>query len=87
MGLSLGIGGVLTFQNARKLREVVEYAPMEQIVLETDSPYLAPVPFRGKRNSSRNLPYVVNRIAELKGITPEEVIEITEKNARKLLNL
>ena len=87
MGLSLGIGGVVTFQNARKLREVVEYAPMEQIVLETDSPYLAPVPFRGKRNSSRNLPYVVNRIAELKGITPEEVIEITEKNARKLLNL
>lgn len=87
MGLSLGIGGVVTFQNARKLREVVEYAPMEQIVLETDSPYLAPVPFRGKRNSSRNLSYVVNRIAELKGITPEEVIEITEKNARKLLNL
>ena len=87
MGLSLGIGGVVTFQNARKLREVVEYAPMEQIVLETDSPYLAPVPFRGKRNSSLNLPYVANRIAELKGITPEEVIEITEKNARKLLNL
>ena len=73
--------------NARKLKEVVEYAPMEQIVLETDSPYLAPVPYRGKRNSSLNLPHVVNTIAQLKGITPEEVIDITEKNARKLLNI
>lgn len=87
MGLYLGIGGVVTFMNARKLKEVVEYAPMEQIVLETDSPYLAPVPFRGKRNSSLNLPYVVNVIAQLKGITPEEVIDITEINARKLLNI
>ena len=87
MGLYLGIGGVVTFMNARKLKEVVEYAPMEQIVLETDSPYLAPVPYRGKRNSSLNLPHVVNTIAQLKGITPEEVIDITEKNARKLLNI
>ena len=87
MGLSLGIGGVVTFQNARKLREVVEYAPMEQIVLETDSPYLSPVPNRGKRNDSRNLPWIAAKIAEIKGCTTEEVSEITEKNARKLLNL
>lgn len=85
MGLYLGIGGVVTFTNARKLKEVVEYAPLEQIVLETDSPYLAPVPFRGKRNSSLNLPYVAKAIAELKGVTSEEVMEITEKNAQGLL--
>ena len=79
-----GIGGVLTFKNAKKLKEVVEYAPLEQLVLETDSPYLAPVPYRGKRNSSLYLPYVVQEIAELKGISEEEVIETTEKNAVRL---
>ncbi len=62
MGLSLGIGGVLTFKNARKLVEVVEYAPLESLLLETDSPYLAPVPNRGKRNSSLNIPYVVEKL-------------------------
>lgn len=85
MGLYLGIGGVVTFKNARKLKEVVEYAPLEQIVLETDCPYMAPEPFRGKRNSSLNLPYVVAKIAELKGVTPEEVIAVTEENAKRLL--
>lgn len=84
MGLYLGIGGVLTFKNARKLKEVVEAAPLERLLLETDSPYLAPEPCRGRRNSSLNLPYVAEEIARLKGITPEEVIRITEENARKL---
>ena len=79
MGLYLGIGGVVTFKNARKLKEVVEYAPLEQLVLETDSPYLSPEPNRGKRNSSLNLPYVAQVIAELKGISPEEVIRVTKK--------
>lgn len=87
MGLYLGIGGVVTFKNARRLKEVVEYAPLEQLVLETDSPYLSPEPNRGKRNSSLNLPYVANAIAELKGVTPEEVIELTERNAKELLKL
>lgn len=87
MGLYLGIGGVVTFKNARKLKEVAEYAPLSQIVLETDCPYLSPEPNRGKRNSSLNLPYVARAIAEIKGITPEEVIETTEKNARKLLGI
>ncbi len=87
MGLYLGIGGVVTFKNARKLKEVVEYAPLSQIVLETDCPYLSPEPNRGKRNSSLNLSYVARAIAEIKGITTEEVIETTEKNARELLGI
>ena len=87
MGFYLGIGGVLTFKNARKLKEVVEYAPLSSLVLETDCPYLAPTPFRGKRNSSLYLPYVVEAIAELKGISAEQVIEQTEKNARDLYQL
>lgn len=87
MGLYLGIGGVITFKNARKLKEVVEYAPLSQLVLETDSPYLSPEPNRGKRNSSLNLPYVAKAIAELKGVTQEEVIRVTEKNAKELLGI
>ena len=85
MGLYLGIGGVVTFKNAKKLKEVVEYAPLEQLVLETDSPYLSPEPNRGKRNSSLNLPYVAAMIAELKGISSEEVIAVTEENEKRLL--
>ncbi len=87
MGYFLGIGGVLTFKNSRKLKEVVAYMPMDQMVLETDCPYLAPVPHRGERNSSLNLPYVVNAVSEIKGIPPEEVIAITEKNAGRLYRL
>ena len=87
MGYFLGIGGVLTFKNARKLKEVVEYAPMDRLVLETDCPYLAPVPYRGKRNSSLYLTKVVEAVAEIKGIPEEEVIRITTENARKLYRL
>ncbi|MGI6069508.1 MAG: TatD family hydrolase [Blautia sp.] len=84
MGLYIGIGGVVTFKNARKLKEVAAYAPLEQILLETDSPYLAPAPNRGKRNSSWNLPYIAQEIAEIKGISAEEVEAVTRDNARKL---
>ena len=87
MGYYIGVGGVVTFKNARKLKEVVQEIPMERIVLETDCPYLAPEPFRGKRNSSLNLTYVAQAVAALKGTTPEEVICRTEENARKLYNL
>lgn len=87
MGLYLGIGGVVTFENAKKLKEVVKYAPLSQLVLETDCPYLAPKPNRGKRNSSLNLPYVAQMIAELKGVTPEEVITVTEENAKKIFGI
>ena len=87
MGYYIGVGGVVTFKNAKKLKQVVQEIPLERILLETDCPYLAPVPFRGKRNSSLNLPYVAEAIAELKGTTAEEVIQQTEKNARELDNL
>ena len=87
MGLYLGIGGVVTIKNSRKLKEVPEYAPLNQILLETDCPYMAPVPNRGKKNSSLYLPEVVKTIAEIKGISCEEVVAVTESNALKVLGL
>ena len=84
LGFYIGVGGVVTFNNAKKLKEAVEFLPMDKILLETDSPYLSPVPNRGKRNSSLNLPYIARQIAELKGISYEQVVEITNRNARKL---
>lgn len=87
MGYYIGVGGVVTFKNARKLKETVEEIPLTSIVLETDCPYLAPVPFRGKRNNSSYIKYVAEEIAEIKGISYEAVVEQTEKNARDLYNL
>lgn len=87
LGYFIGVGGVVTFKNARKLVEVVRGIPLEHLVLETDCPYLAPMPFRGKRNSSLYLPYVVEKIAELKGISKEEVIRVTKDNAMRLYRL
>lgn len=87
MGFYIGVGGVITFKNGKKLKEVVDFLPLDRIVLETDCPYLAPEPYRGKRNSSLNLPYVVDVIAEIKKIPAEEVIRITEQNARKLYSI
>ena len=87
MGFYLGIGGVVTFKNAKKLKEVVGKIPLESLVLETDSPYLAPVPNRGKRNSSLNLVYVAEEIAALKGVSYEEVVRQTTENAKKLYRL
>lgn len=84
LGYYFGIGGVITFQNAKKLVETVEYLPLEKIVLETDSPYLSPVPNRGKRNSSLNIPLIARRIAEIKNVPYDTVVEITEKNAKAL---
>ena len=84
MGFYLGIGGVVTFKNAKKLKEVVEYIPLDHILLETDCPYLSPEPNRGKRNSSLNLIYVAKEIARLKGIDYEEVISVTEQNAKNM---
>ena len=83
----LGIGGVITFKNAKKLKEVVAYAPMDRIVLETDCPYLSPVPNRGKRNSSSNLEYVIKEIATIKNLSEEEVIYIANKNAKDLYHI
>lgn len=84
MGFYFGVGGVVTFQNGKKLKEVVEYLPMDRILTETDSPYLSPVPNRGKRNDSRNLHYVMQAIAEIKGLSVEAVQEICKANAYKL---
>lgn len=84
MGYYIGVGGVVTFKNAKKLRETVETVPLERILLETDAPYMSPEPHRGKRNDSTYLPYIVAKIAEQKGITPEEVERVTEENARRL---
>lgn len=87
MGFYIGIGGVLTFKNGVKLKEAAEFIPMDRIVLETDCPYLAPVPFRGKRNSSLYLPYVVSTLAEIKGISEEEVRRITWENAHRMYRI
>ena len=87
MGYYLGIGGVLTFKNAKKLKEVAEYAPLSQIVLETDCPYLAPTPFRGKRNDSSKIAYVAEELAAIKQVSVEEVLRITNENGRKLYNI
>lgn len=86
MGYYIGVGGVVTFKNAKKLIETVEAIPLTRILLETDCPYMAPEPYRGKRNSSLYLPYVVERIAQIKGVTPEEVERVTENNARTLFS-
>lgn len=87
LGLYVGVGGVVTFKNSRKLKEVVERIPIERIVLETDCPYMAPVPKRGTRNDPRNLPYVVEEIAALRQIDPAEVIRITTENAKRVYRI
>lgn len=87
MGYYIGVGGVVTFKNAKKLKEVVEYAPLENILLETDCPYLAPEPYRGKRNDSTRLVYVVDEIARVKGVEPEKVIKVTRENAMKMYRI
>ena len=87
MGYYIGIGGVLTFKNAKKLKEVAEYVPLSQLVLETDCPYLAPVPYRGKRNDSSKLSLVAEELAAIKQMPVEEVIRITNENGRKLYHI
>jgi TatD DNase family protein len=86
-GYYLGIGGVLTFRNARKLKEVAEFAPLEALVLETDSPYLSPEPFRGKRNDPTKLRQTAEALAALKGVETEEVIRTTTANAMQLYKI
>jgi len=83
---SVGIGGVVTFKNA-SLAKTLERIPLEKILLETDAPYLAPVPFRGRRNESAYLPYVAAKVAEVKGLTISQIEDITTRNALQLFNL
>ena len=86
MGYYIGVGGVVTFKNAKKLKETVEDIPLERILLETDCPYMAPEPHRGKRNDSTYIPLIVKEIAGIKGIDEETVINVTRDNAYKLFN-
>lgn len=87
LGGYLGISGVVTFKNARKLPDVVAEIPLERLLIETDAPYMAPVPYRGKRNRSDYLHGVAEKIAEIKKITKEEVLLTTEKNVKKLFGI
>lgn len=87
LGMKLGIGGVLTFKNAKTIVEVVKQIPLKYLVLETDAPYLAPVPFRGKRCNSSYIKFVAEKIAEIKNISTEEVYKETFKNALEVYNI
>ena len=87
LGFMIGIGGVVTYKNSAKIKDIVSYMPMEYMVLETDCPYLAPAPFRGKRNDSSLIKYVVQTVAALKGIPEDEVIGITHENACRVYRL
>lgn len=87
MGFYIGIGGVVTFKNGKKLKEVADMVPLERIVIETDCPYLAPTPYRGKRNSSLYLPLVIDEIAAIKGITPLEAETATYENGLRLYRM
>lgn len=87
MGFHIGVGGVVTFKNGKKLKEIAAAIPLERILLETDCPYLAPEPYRGKRNSSLYIPYIAEEIANLRGITSEEVVAQTEKNGKELFGI
>ena len=84
LGFYIGVGGVVTFKNSKKLKEAVCAAPLDKILLETDCPYMAPEPFRGRRNDSTLIKYVAEEIARLKDISADEVISVTEENAKRL---
>ncbi len=86
-GWYLGFDGPITYKNARKTLEVLEICPLDRMLIETDSPYLSPVPMRGKRNDSRNLRYVVEKIAELKELSADEIERITWDNGCRLFNI
>ena len=86
-GCKLGIGGVVTFKNSRKVKEVIQDIDLHNIVLETDSPYLAPEPHRGTRNDSRNVRYIAEKIANVKEISLEDIAKITYKNAMKIFEI
>ena len=87
LGMYIGLNGVVTFNNARKSLEVAKEIPIERLVLETDCPYLAPTPMRGKRNDSHYIAYIAEKIASLLDMDAQELLNITNKNAKRLYNL
>ena len=86
-GFYLGFGGTSTYKNAAKVREVLQYVPDDLLLFETDSPYLSPEPLRGRRNDPRNVKFIAQKIADVKGISLEEVANITYENAKKIFDL
>lgn len=86
-GLFIGVGGTLTFKNNVKTVEMCKYLPLDKMMLETDCPYLSPTPFRGERNSSERIELVAEKVAEIKNISVEEVIEVTRENAKKFYGI
>ena len=87
LGFYIGVGGTVTFKNAVKIKEVVQNVPSNMYLLETDAPYLAPVPFRGKLNSSKYLPYIAKKVADTLNISFDEVAKVTSINAKSLFDL
>ena len=87
IGMFIGLNGVVTFKNARKSLEVVKDIPLERLVLETDCPYLAPEPNRGKRNDSSLIPFIAQRIGEVLDMDAQEILDITNENARRLFGI
>ena len=87
LGMYIGLGGALTFKNARKAVEVAQMLPLDRLLLETDCPYMAPVPMRGKRNNSGYIPFIAEKVAEIKGIDPQSVLDVTAENTKKLFNI
>lgn len=87
LGMYIGLGGVVTFKNARHAVEVARNIPLERLVLETDAPYMAPVPYRGKRSDSSLIAFVAEKIGELRGMEAQAVLDVTAENTRRLFNL
>ena len=87
LGMYIGLGGALTFKNARKAVEVAQMLPLDRLLLETDCPYMAPVPMRGKRNNSGYIPFIAEKVAEIKGIDPQSVLDVTMENTKRLFNI
>lgn len=87
LGWYIGFDGPVTYKNARKTIEVLELCPLDRLLIETDSPYLSPVPMRGKRNDSGNLKYIAEKIGEIKGISPEEAARISLENGKRLFGI
>lgn len=87
LGLYIGLGGAVTFKNARKPLEVAEYVPLDKLLLETDAPYMTPVPFRGKRCDSAHIAYTAEKIAEVRGMDVQELVNICNENAKRLFNI
>lgn len=87
LGMYIGLGGVVTFKNARKTVEVARMIPLDRLLLETDAPYMSPEPFRGRRNDSTKIRFVAERIADIRGMTTDAILDITANNARQLFGI